>query len=104
MTKRKPTKTEMVGCFTDLLTDGCTMSPELEFTDFCNEHDYDYVLGELTREEADRDLRKNIASSGYPLLSWVYWVGVRLFGWFPYYFGVSYNVRNRIKEEGVCPK
>ena len=93
--KRSPTLIEKLKSVTDFATDGCTMSPDLVFSHCCVEHDVDYATGEVTREEADRKLRQCIASTGYPVLCWVYWLAVRLFGWIPYYFG--YNAELRIQ-------
>lgn len=84
---------EKLAYLKDFSTDGCSMSPDLTFAECCVTHDIDYSLGEITRAESDRKLRQCISSKGYPYLSVVYWVGVRLFGWFPYYFQDSYDFR-----------
>jgi hypothetical protein len=93
MTKRKPTAIEKIAYLKDFVTDGCTMSPDLEFAECCNTHDLDYSTTDKTRTEADRDLRQCIDKKGYPYLSIVYWFGVRVFGWIPYYFGRGYAFR-----------
>jgi hypothetical protein len=63
--------------------DGCTASPDLDFgADCCGEHDAHYQLGDVSRAEADRNMRRCIAKKGYVVLPWVYWLGVRLgAGW-----------------------
>ena len=84
---------EQVKCLTDFATDGCTMAPDLVFSDCCVDHDIYYATTIIDRHEADKRLRKCIAARGFPALSWVYWLGVRLFGWYPYYFGFNYELR-----------
>lgn len=61
--------------------DGCTHVPDFTFgSDCCNKHDYLYQTQSGTRAEADKLLRQCISSKGYPVIAWVYWLGVRLFG------------------------
>ena len=99
--KRKPSLLEKVECILDFATDGCTMAPDLVFYDFCVEHDVYYATGEVNRTEADKILRKRIQEVGdnsiqrfgYWILGWVYWLGVRAYGWVPYYFGKNYSMR-----------
>lgn len=64
-------------------TDGCTLSPDLDFKDCCDTHDVRYRANpeRITRAEADRALRVCIRSKGYLVLPWVYWAFVRLVGW-----------------------
>ncbi len=93
MTIRKPTSIEKIAYLKDFVTDGCSMAPDLEFSECCTEHDLDYSTTDRTREEADRNLRRCIDKKGYPYLSIVYWFGVRVFGWFPYYFGRGFDYR-----------
>lgn len=60
---------------------GCSVVPDFTFGwDCCNEHDYNYQAGDLTRAECDKILRICIQDRGYWLLGWVYWLGVRIFG------------------------
>lgn len=68
-------------------SDGCSSSPDFNFTACCDEHDYYYATHEtideqpISRKEADRRLRKCIqAHWGGLLLPWIYWAAVRLFG------------------------
>lgn len=93
MTKRKLTSIEKMAYLKDFVTDGCTMSPDLEFSECCETHDLDYSTTENSRRQSDRKLRKCIDKKGYPYLSVIYWIGVRLMGWFPYYFGAAYDFR-----------
>lgn len=94
LNKRNPTLYEKLKSLTDFVTDGCTMSPDLVFSECCVDHDVNYATGEINRKEADRELRKCISSKGYPFLCWVYWLGVRLAGWIPYYFGHTADFRH----------
>lgn len=93
MTKRNPTPVEKIKCFSDFITDGCDMADDMVLSDSCNEHDLLYSTGEVSRAEADNLLRKSVASKGFPVLAWVCWLGVRMFGWVTYYFGISYRIR-----------
>ena len=96
--KKKPTALEKVAYLKDFVTDGCSMSPDLEFSECCVEHDINYSTTELSRAESDTKLRQCIEKKGYPYLSVVYWIGVRLFGWMPYYFGDAYDFRKQYDE------
>jgi len=60
-------------------SDGCTGVPDFNFRDCCEQHDRDY-LGRVSRKQADIMLRQCIASKGYRVLPWIYYIGVRLFG------------------------
>jgi hypothetical protein len=80
-------------------SDGCTSSPDLNFRECCEEHDFYYQKHEkdtgVSRREADKRLRQCIQRKwcmrfsffGRPVtikaffLPWTYWVGVRVFGW-----------------------
>jgi hypothetical protein len=95
--KRKPTTVETFRAFYELMSDGCTFAPDMVFYDCCVEHDIDYSTGTVNRAEADRKLRVCIRAKGYPILCWVYWLGVRLFGWVSYYFGDSVQSRKEYK-------
>jgi len=60
--------------------DGCTAVPDFDFgADCCGEHDYHYQIGDISRWEADKHLRQCIRKKGYLVLSWTYWLGVRIF-------------------------
>lgn len=62
--------------------DGCTAVPDFDFgSDCCGEHDYHYQDRTITRAEADRRLRDCLRKKGYVVLPWIYWAGVRVFGW-----------------------
>ncbi len=47
----------------------------------CELHDTGYSSGSDSRVSLDSKFRQCIISSGHPVLAWVYWIGVRLFGW-----------------------
>ena len=78
--KRKPSVIEKVKAVRDFSSDGCSMSPDLTFKNCCIEHDLSYRLGLTKRSTADKNLRKCIAMHRHPILSWVYWIAVRIFG------------------------
>lgn len=45
-------------------------------------HDWLYTTHQLSRAEADKFLRISLISEGVPVsVAWVYWSGVRTFGW-----------------------
>lgn len=89
MRGRQPTFLEKIKALKELSSDGCTMAPDLNFRGCCEQHDMYYSTDVINRWEADKLLRLCIKSKGYPILSWVYWIAVRMFGWVPYYFGNS---------------
>lgn len=75
--------------------DGCTAVPDFNFGyDCCGEHDTYYQSQVVTRAEADRKLYECILNKGVPsklgpipyntnwMLASVYYVGVRVAGWF----------------------
>jgi hypothetical protein len=97
MTIREPNILEKFKAAIDFANDGCTMAPDLTFSHCCYEHDIYYVTGAISRAEADRCLRKCISARGYPVLAWVYWLGVRLFGWFFFYFGKVADFREDLE-------
>jgi hypothetical protein len=95
--KRNPTTMETIKAFKEFMTDGCSFVPDMVFCECCVEHDVDYSTGTVTREEADKKLRECIKAEGYPILCWAYWLGVRIFGWVPYYFGISAEYREEYR-------
>jgi hypothetical protein len=64
------------------IADGCSCVPDFDFGDCCDMHDYLYWRGGKwgARAKADELLRQCIVKRGHPVLAWIYWVGVRLFG------------------------
>lgn len=66
-------------------SDGCTAAPDLFWKDCCTEHDFYYQYPSLTqvsRREADKRLRNCMRSKGSGrIISWIYWVAVRICGW-----------------------
>jgi len=97
MTTHDPNILQRIKAIKDFVSDGCTMAPDLTFSDCCYEHDIYYVTGAVNRKEADRCLRKCIAAKGFPVLAWIYWLGVRLFGWVFYYFGKTADYREELE-------
>jgi hypothetical protein len=94
MTKRDPNTLEKLKYLGDFVSDGCSSAPDLVFYDCCEKHDIDYATN-VPKMKADKDLRLCIKAKGFPFLSWVYWLGVNLGGWWGYYFGNS-SKRRRI--------
>ena len=104
----------MSGCMTPLprntlgpifkqTTDGCTLSPDFNFTSCCQAHDAAYWRGGSCEErrKADEALRSCIIEKGHPALASLYYMTVRMtgsprmptrwrwgFGW-PYGMGYS---------------
>ncbi len=70
-------------------TDGCSGVPDFNFRDCCVQHDYDYAEhhreSEANRTELDAKLRLCIGCRGHKVLAWMYWAGVRSFGWISYW-------------------
>jgi hypothetical protein len=65
----------------DFSTDGCTGSPDFDFTDCCVEHDYLYGSSlPISRKDADLSLKRCIEAKGRPGLARIYYWGVRLLG------------------------
>lgn len=63
--------------------DGCTAVPDFDFGETCcNRHDFDYLTKRVTRAEADLKFYRCVKRSGKPIIAAVYYVGVRLFGWY----------------------
>ena len=62
--------------------DGCTLSPDFDFVQCCNEHDLSYWRGGSVqmRKQADEVFRQCIADQGHPFLSVLYYYGVRVGG------------------------
>jgi hypothetical protein len=63
-------------------TNGCTMVPDFDFVDCCDQHDICYCQGgnEDARVACDEALRDCIANRGHPWLAEIYYAGVRAFG------------------------
>jgi hypothetical protein len=56
-----------------------------DWSSACKLHDWRYMTSYgfgWTRKQADAELRKNVAKAGAPVMAWVIYVGVRLFGWY----------------------
>jgi hypothetical protein len=75
-------------------SDGCTSSPDLNFRNCCEEHDYHYRTGDIPRIEADKILRQCMQGRGWIVMPWIYWAFVRTFG--------SYFYMKEIKDVDVA--
>lgn len=63
--------------------DWCTHSPDGTWWQCCRVHDRLYADPNATdRAAADLQLRRCMLRKGRPVLAWIYWFGVRLFGGF----------------------
>jgi len=65
---------------TDLLTDGCSLSPDFQFKECCKIHDFWYTTGLIERLEADQRLRDCIRGKSNWFLAQIYYRSIRLFG------------------------
>ena len=92
MMKRDPTTLEKLKYLGDFVSDGCSLAPDLVFFDCCEQHDLDYSTN-VKRATADKKLCLCIRDTGHPVLARIYWIGVRLGGWWGYYFGPSAEKR-----------
>lgn len=61
----------------DLLTDGCSLSPDFQFKSCCKIHDFWYTTGLISREEADLRLRDCIRKKSNWLVGQIYYRAVR---------------------------
>jgi len=81
---KKPSFKVKCKCLKAILTsDGCTGVPDFNFKQCCEKHDFYYRnITNVTRIQADRKLRDCIKEKWkLPVLPWVYFLGVRLVGW-----------------------
>lgn len=60
--------------------DGCTMSPDGNWRECCDEHDYHYMARDVSRFEADKRLGQCISRRGFPVFGVLYFMAVRVFG------------------------
>ena len=67
---------------TPLKTDGCTLAPEFDFRNCCDEHDLTYCKGgsEADRLRADEVFRDCIREKPHAILGDLYYLGVRFGG------------------------
>lgn len=64
----------------DWSNDGCSSVPDFNFRRCCELHDFAYRNGVVSRWTADWTLAKCIWQHGWPMVAFIYWAGVRLFG------------------------
>jgi hypothetical protein len=72
----------------DFESDGCTCVPDLNLSDCCRQHDYDYYSEKhcyRNRKEADKRMYRCVKSKGRPFIAILYYLGLRLFGWLFFY-------------------
>ena len=63
-------------------SDGCTLAPDLWFTECCIAHDLAYFQGgtPADRKDADDKLYRCLREHHTIILAWVYWAAVRAMG------------------------
>ena len=66
------------------MVDNCTFSPDGNWTDCCARHDRRYENKRLTRYQADKLLYRCIKRKKNKYIASVYFIGVRLVGWYFY--------------------
>lgn len=61
----------------------CSFVPDLNVGECCLIHDLAYQQGgtEADRRRADVEFRRCVRMKNGPLVAWIYYSGVRLFGW-----------------------
>lgn len=64
-------------------TNGCTLVPDFDFKDCCDAHEICYCIGgdSAARIACDVALRQCIKDKGHTIRAWIYYRGVRDFGW-----------------------
>ncbi len=62
--------------------DGCTLVPDFNFAECCNQHDTYYWAGGTSseRKQADLEFRQCLAGAGHEYIADIYYYGVRLVG------------------------
>ena len=66
------------------MPDYCTLWPEGVWAHCCKAHDLAYSLGSTSKLQADAELAKCVADTGYPIMGIIMGVGTALGGWFFY--------------------
>lgn len=69
---------------TDKDSDGCSYVPDHNGAvhSCCDRHDYAYRDQKLSRWLADKNMFNCIRKTGHPIIASIYWLGVRLGGWY----------------------
>jgi len=65
-------------------SDGCTFFPDGNYVSCCEAHDAAYGAG-YNKWKADMDLRNCAMRCHKPILAWIMWIGVTLFGGYSYW-------------------
>jgi hypothetical protein len=65
------------------LGEQCSFAPDFDIGECCAVHDMAYQSGgsAFQRWLADREFRDCIRAEGRPIIAWIYYWGVRWFGW-----------------------
>jgi hypothetical protein len=89
---------ELAAKCSSFVSDGLSWVPDFNVTECGVAHDYLYHIHhgttEKLRKEADRQFRECIIAHDRPILAWIYWAGVRTFGWITFY----YDIRGKHKK------
>ena len=65
--------------------DYCTLFPDGSWGNCCKQHDDDYTAGSgIKQKEADERLRYCLEQGGRPVVGFIMFWGLRLFGWTRY--------------------
>jgi hypothetical protein len=64
------------------MVDGCSMAPDFNFIDCCDQHDARYWLGgsAAARALADQEFSQCVAAKDHAVLAKLYYLGVRVGG------------------------
>jgi len=65
----------------DIDRPGCTLWPEGSWHHCCVAHDYAYADGIYSKWDADVELMKCVYHTGHPIVAFLMFLGVTLFGW-----------------------
>lgn len=89
----------------DFISDGCSMFPDCDYRDCCEEHDLAYYFGGTSKErwQADKKLYKCVAAKKgfqHKIIAPIMWLGVRAFGvsWLPTSFRWGFG-KKKVKSE-----
>jgi len=88
----------------DFKSDGCSMFPDCDYRDCCEEHDLAYYFGGTSKErwQADKKLFKCVAAKKgfhHKIIAPIMWLGVRAFGvsWLPTSFRWGFGQKKKPK-------
>ncbi len=88
----------------DFKSDGCSMFPDCDYRECCEEHDLAYYFGGTSKErwQADKKLFKCVAAKKgfhHKIIAPIMWLGVRAFGvsWLPTSFRWGFGQKKKPK-------